>query len=311
MHKKMNTYTLRKKIRKTLAFFVYYAKINGKLRDLIMWPLASRLLGRSYTETITLKHKGIRFHADMSDIVGRMILFYGEYVDYAWEPRTTKFLEQIISKCNTAIIAGTHIGYTIVYASKAMPENAVIYGFEPVKYLYELSKLNAESFGKRISIAKKALGEKSGQITIHVDGVRSSVLADHKLVGKPVEEVEMTSIDDFINKNSKPQIDLIFLDIEGNEFPTLRGCAKTVLMQEKKPDIIFEVVRPVQADKKGSLNDISVFLKSYGYTLYIIEDDYSSAHVPNNNEVFGKALTPIEEYNGSELYINVYATQNK
>jgi len=306
----MNSYIIKREFRKMLAFFVYKTKVNGKLRDLIMWPIATRLLGASYTETLTLKHGGMKFTADMSDIVGRMILFYGEYVEYPWEPRTTQFLEQIISKSKSTIMAGTHIGYTIAYASNAMPGDGKIYGFEPVKYLYELSKSNAESCGKNISIAKKALGEKSGQIKIHVDGVRSSVIADRKLADKPVEEVEMTSIDDFVNKNSIPQIDLIFLDIEGNEFPTLRGCAKTVLMQEKKPDIIFEVVRPAQADKKGSLNDISVFLKSYGYSLYVIEDDYSSAHMPDNKVESGQALTPIEQYTGSELYINVYATQS-
>ncbi len=309
---KVNTVNIKRLIRKTLSLGVFYLHITGKFRDFIMWPIATRLLGSSYKETLILRHKCIAFQADMSDIVGRMILFYGEHVDYAWEPGTTSFLEKIIQNAHTSIIAGTHIGYTISNAAYAMPNDGVIYGFEPVSYLFQLSKTNAELTSKNIVITKKALGEKDDQIDIHVDGVRSSLTYSHKLQGKPTEKVEVTSIGNFIKKNNIPSIDLIFLDVEGNEFSALKGCQETVFKQEKKPDIIFEMLQSNtnRGDETGQ--EITVFLKSYGYSLFVIEDDYSATNLYDHSKTSAAVLTPLLEYSKkhADRYINVYATQH-
>ena len=157
---------MKKLIRKSLSFLVYAFGLRGRVRDFIMWPLASRLLGVKYTEVITLKN-GVEFCADMSDIVGRMILFYGEHVEYAWEPATTQLVERLSREARVSILAGSHIGYTVVHALAAKKQDAHVYAFEPVNYLYELSRKNIalqntfQSSGGA-TLEKKALGERTG-----------------------------------------------------------------------------------------------------------------------------------------------------
>lgn len=236
-----------------------------------MWPLASRLLGLEYTETLTLKN-GSTFTADMSDIVGRTLLFYGEHLAYPWEPITTKFLEEIVRSAKTVFLAGGHIGYTAFCALNALPKNGHIYVFEPVSYLYNLSHINLSSSSKA-TVEHLALGEKAGKVPIHVDGVRSSLKDLPKLAGKPTEEVMVTSIDSYCKKNHIENVDVIFLDVEGFEYEALRGCLEQVLQQNVKPEIIFEVIRGHDSEKIYSL------LKPFGYAFHTIESESRYANI--------------------------------
>ncbi len=284
---------MKRRIRQVLSACVYFLGLGGRVRDFIMWPLASRLLGVYYTEVIALKN-GLAFRADMSDIVGRMVLFYGEHVAYPWEPATTRHLESCVKEAQHVIMAGAHI----------------VYAFEPVEYLYQLATHNAALSGLGgIIVEHKALGKEAGVAEIKIDGVRSSLVDDPKLKDKPSERIEVISIDSYVAQKNIPQVDLILLDVEGFEFDALQGCASRVFTQTQPPDLIFEIAPAILRRTGLSQDAIFAFLRPYGYSFFIIDDQYEASTQKDD----AVRLIPFDgQVSGGQhkdwLYYNIYAT---
>ena len=71
-------------------FFVFLARVyfrffdfSTRLRDFLMWPVASRVFGGRFDKIVTLKN-GLRLKTDLKDILGRFVIFYGPPVSYFW-----------------------------------------------------------------------------------------------------------------------------------------------------------------------------------------------------------------------------------
>ncbi len=285
-------------VRKLISAFLNVFKVQGKLRDLIMWPIASRLLARTYQERMHLK-SGHEITADMSDSVGRTLLFYGEQVTYPWEPVTTQFVEERIRDAQVTIMGGAHIGYTLLSMAMAKKAGAKIYAFEPVQYLYDLARVN--SAYEDVTLEHMAIGDTTGTVLINVDGVRSSIIKDAKLEGKPQEEVRITTLDDYCQKKFITNVDLIFLDVEGFELNVLQGAAH-IFNQTKKPVIIFELLT---RGEPALQSPIVQFLTGRGYECKVIDDEYTH---PGSGDRSG-SLIPLNDYVFPEgvRYINIYA----
>lgn len=255
----------------------YLNKINKSraVRNLIMWPIASRVFGKKYDTVIKLKNN-LLMNVDLGDMLGRMVIFYGPYREYFWEPATTKLMELLIKNASEAIVAGTHIGYTVLSARRAMAKNtARLHTFEPVKYLFDISQKNIllnKDIGK-ISISRLALNDKTEKVKIALDTLSSRLVPkNNKNSDKTIEIVEGITIDDYMEQRGLKKINFMLLDVEGNELNVLRGMKNTFLKSPPK-DIIFEV-NCVSNEDLNKLNVISEFLQNFGYALYFIEDDY-------------------------------------
>lgn len=293
---------MKKIIRKSIAWSLNYFGISGRLKDLLMWPIATRLLGTSYTEHIPLKDGGMCL-ADMSDIVGRTILFYGEYVPCVWESGTIAFMKRRLMGAKTVFMAGAHLGFTFIHGASVMPADGRIYAFEPVKYLFDLAVENAKSLNGKVVLERKALGADSRSMDIHVDGVRSSLVENWKLQGKPTERIDVVSLDDYASAHGVQAADMIFLDVEGFELQALQGCAKRLLVSEKKPEIIFEIII-----RNGELSrEVCDFLRGFGYKFFVIEDDYALKQM---TKPVAPKLEVFETYrpDKGQRYVNVFAT---
>ncbi|HYC83414.1 MAG TPA: FkbM family methyltransferase [Candidatus Paceibacterota bacterium] len=288
------------------------ARVNrsDKLRDLITWPIATRVLGRRYRSVVTLVN-GLKLEVGMQDILTRFLLFYGPFVPYPWEPQTTKLLEQRMKEKRCSLIAGSHIGYVALMAARA-GEGKVV-AFEPVDYLFEESQKNFSlNPGLSLVLERKALSNRTGEAEIYVEDIRSSLVpytATHKKHDRR-QRTKTVSIDDYA-RESGLNVDLIFLDVEGFELPVLRGCSEVVFKQSILPELIFEVSPKVLAAAATREEDIYEFLRQYGYRVYIIEDNYKSVAI--NKTLPDKVnLIPLDDPKAAGFrqgpYFNVYAT---
>ena len=79
--------------------------------------------------------------------------------------------------------------------------------------------------------------------------------------------IPITTIDDFVVKNQISALDVIKIDVEGNELNVLKGANKT--LSEQQPLILMEV-----SDRRTKVFDYKArllcdILKEHGYQFYV------------------------------------------
>ena len=202
-------------------FYLFRINKHARIRDLIMWPIASRVLGSVYSDNVPLQ-SGFSMKIDMRDILGRLILFYAPNLEYFWEPQTLKLARLILERANGDVItAGAHIGYTALML-RTFLRGGRIFAFEPVSYLYAIAADNF-SLNKNlgpIHCMRTALDDKNGTATVYIDTLRSTLLGAGAIKGTMSESeiVSTATIDSVVKQNNIRELSLVFLDIEGYEF---------------------------------------------------------------------------------------------
>ncbi len=300
-----------KKLFIRITSFLFHAiRLPERVRDLFMWPLATRILGEDYNEPLPLE-AGFTVHAYLGDQLGRLALFYGRKKRYFWEPATTKLLERLLPGARHVFIAGAHIGLTVLYARKALGPSGDIHAFEPIPHLFRIAQKNFEQNKNlgRIHLTHSALGDVPGTVTMTEDRIRSRIVASaHVGKGLQTTTVPITTIDSYCMEHRIDSIDLIFLDVEGYELNALRG-AERMCTHAAPRDIIYEISLPYK-DNLRAAHAIEAYLRPFGYSFYIIEETYDPTHSTHGEESI--TLTPATETAYEEhrniRYFNMYAT---
>lgn len=298
-----------------VSFFITRIHLPTNVRDFFIWPLATRILGRDYSDILKLK-AGFSMHAYMDDHLGRLAIFYGSHYPYFWEPETTQLVEKLVSQAEHVIVAGSHVGLTALYTRNALPQTntSCVHTFEPIPYLYEISHKNFSintALGQ-VQLQKAALGDITGSVTMTNDRIRSRIITDTSTAqGVSTENVPVVTIDAYCDEHNIQQIDFVLLDVEGYEYNALSGMKK--LLETRPPkDIIYEISFP-KNDNLGAASHIETYLKQFGYSFYIIEDTSDPLEMTNGCVPSGAILTPATEATyASHLnhrYFNMYATQ--
>lgn len=144
------------------------------------------------------------------------------------------------------IDGGANIGFFSILGSKLVGPNGKVIAFEPapstLKYLNQNIKINKIS---NIIVSDKGLSsiEKRLSFLIKNNSEENSILKNEgkKLqFGEKIINIDATTIDKFCKKKNLEQIDLIKLDIEGQELEAIKG-SREVLLNNKNIKIIFEL----------------------------------------------------------------------
>lgn len=297
---------------RVISFFFRTAKPRMSIRDLFMWPLASRILGKEYQKIVPLD-AGFKIHAYMGDHLGRLSIFYGKKLRYFWEPSTTQLVERLSTEAKSILVAGSHIGLMVLHARSHSDKNTPVHTFEPIRHLYERSILNFNlntNLGE-IHIENMALGDSAGVATMTNDRLRSRILNDNQKTQLETEKVTVTTIDSYIEHEHIKPFDLILLDIEGYEEKALRGMEK--LLEKTPPkDLIYEISHPSK-DNLDAAYKIQNYLEKFGYRFYIIDDVsdpiYMNLSASENVTLVEAPHVSVYEQFRRRRYFNVYATQ--
>lgn len=149
------------------------------------------------------------------------------------------------SKCPTIFDIGANIGQ---YAEKVKEINPTskIYSFEPHPVTYNRLQMSAQQYN--YNTFQIALGEKNGTILFY--DYKDNTGSEHASVYKEVIEeihgkissqifVPMMTLDLFCGEHAIENIDLLKIDVEGNELRVLEG-AQNLINQNKISVIVFE-----------------------------------------------------------------------
>lgn len=222
-------------------------------------------------------------------------MFFGCY-----EMETTEVMKGALKKGDIFIDVGANIGYFSAIGASLVGKIGQVHSFEPVpQYFQRLGKMASMNSGYRIMTNQCALGEESCKAKVDITsrqniGWNTMVpgLMNHALRKESIE-VPVIRLDQYIEEKGLGEIALIKIDVEGFEFPVLKGLSNYLASADSLPVIICEIVPSAYSLLGCTLIQLSEYMKNYGYDAFSIVALHTKVDITSLNEntlvVFRKA----------------------
>jgi len=248
-------------------------KITKRLRGLpgaviFLEKIRKHYIGEEITAKISDFDNDIIITLSLSEHMSSQIFWYGSY-----SRDILYILDKIIKPGMVFLDIGANIGEISLFAAKRVGSKGKVISFEPFKQLSRVLKKNLEinNFTQGTVIEKGLLDEMcvlpvfnskkpfsdgtqhDGLISIYKSHVRN----------QEVDQIEVTTLDRFVDTNNLEQVDIIKIDIEGSELAALRGGLVT--LRRFKPVLIIEVQEETSLAAGYKQGDILEILEPIGY----------------------------------------------
>lgn len=167
------------------------------------------------------------------------------------EPELTMLFESIVKEGHHVLDVGANCGVHALNFSKLVGKHGKVWAIDPVHYNVRKLRLNGALNGARnLSIKHCALGATKGKMLMNIAKEDSfftgnSSLALNEKMEKLQQlnslenvEVDVDTLDSFVEENSIKKLDFVKIDVEGFEIEVLKG-ARSVL-ELLKPVVVME-----------------------------------------------------------------------
>ena len=201
---------------------------------------------------------GINYKLDLGEVID-----LGVYLN-RYEPDVTAAIEKLCRPGFTVLDIGANIGAHALRLSMIIGEFGKVYAFEPTNYAYQklVYNISLNQFKNIIPIQIVLSDKNLLRQSIHF---RSSWPTN----GNPVEQesiVDFTKLDDWCKRENLEHVDLIKLDVDGNEYSIIKGAES--LLTSQHPLILMEVWGP---NFSNELKNPFILLKQLGYRFFHID----------------------------------------
>lgn len=251
----------------TESFFI--EKPLKVLRLISYWIYRSRL-GRTKApalRTITNFDRDIRLRVDISRRMGAILYWTGFH-----ELRELYFLHRALQPDWVMIDAGANQGEYTLFAAKRLTGGKVV-AYEPVTAWFDNLSENVRSNGCTNVILRKAgLSDKHGTAPVYTSSDSAnegtSSLFAARGAEKPFETIELKTLDKEVGVLGLARVDLIKMDIEGAEWPALRGAAET--LRVFRPVLLIEIDERLCRRAGYEPADLTGWLRESGYRMQVL-----------------------------------------
>jgi len=190
---------------------------------------------------------------------------------------TYRVVAQLVGKPDPVVIdGGAHLGDMVEKFGALLPQ-AEFHCFEPDPELGE-SLSSKYSHSPKVNVVQAALGEQVGKASFNINASRptnsllnaaDNLQADLKGLCQPIKQVEVdvTTIDEYCQKNFIRRVDLIKLDLQGYDYLALRG-AKATLVGVKV--VLVEILFAKIYQGGGTFQDILDLMRECGFDLHTL-----------------------------------------
>ncbi len=215
---------------------------------------------------------------------------------------TEQWFEQLLPKLidkkkGIFLDVGVNLGQTIVKLEALDPEIAYI-GFEPnpVCYNYSRRLLQANQLTNKM-IYPVGLSDKTEVVRLFGNNEiasGASIIADFRTgeeFHKVVQIVPVMKGDEVLEPTTHKAIGLIKVDVEGAELEVLKGLQLVLTLS--KPNIVVEILPVYTLTNENGINrkrrqdELLAYLKTLGYTLYLINESNATLLELEDIEVHG------------------------
>ena len=205
---------------------------------------------------------------------------YLEHIRNGFEPGLVQIFKSLVSENDTILDVGANIGCSAILFGELSKQ---VYAFEPSPTTFAFLEKNIKNSGlHNISLNNVGLGDKAGSFTLTFSPAnrsggfvsdRTRANADHT-----VENIQVTTMDDFVSKLGIACVNFIKIDVEGYEGHVLRGASET--LGAFKPTVVLELNHwCLNAFQRTSIPDFFDYLRSiFPILLAIDSSGYLNLH---------------------------------
>ncbi len=188
-----------------------------------------------------------------------------------------------LKKAEIFIDIGANIGTMSLVGAGLVGKKGEVHCFEPVpSYFIKLLEFKLLNQEYQIFPNNFALGEKPRTTEIKCSNYNigwNTIVPKFLNNPEKIKEkiiVKIKRLDDyiFINNLDQENIGLIKIDVEGFEYPVLKGMTKFLNKIEKLPPIIVEIAAGSYPIMNSSLKDFQDFMIQHGYRAFSLNKEY-------------------------------------
>ena len=199
--------------------------------------------------------EGFCYELDLSNSIDSN-LYLGKF-----EPEVAYAIEQYCRSGMTVLDIGANIGAHAVRLAYKIGKQGKLYAFEPTDYAYNrlVRNINLNAM-MQVETFRMALSNKNAP------GEKISCVSRWKTDGNHVPEdcvVDFVRLDDWAETHKVSHIDLIKIDVDGNEYSILEGGRN--IIKQSRPLIIIEVWG---MNFRNDKNNPFILLQYLGYRFF-------------------------------------------
>lgn len=218
-----------------------------------------------------IKRGGITFEVDLAEGLDLSLYLFGNF-----QKHVTKNAWAKLAPDATVIDVGANFGVMTLQFAQSCPKGKVI-AFEPTHYALERLRRNLDlnpALASRVEVIQSFVSDKSERqpelvayASWRVDGLATG--REHPVhIGTPhsTDGVPSLTLDEVVSSRKLRRVDLIKIDVDGDELGVLRGARQTIC--DFKPVVIFEIGLYCLEERAISFLDFSAYFSELGYKLY-------------------------------------------
>jgi FkbM family methyltransferase len=235
------------------------------------------VLGRD--NCVTVERGGLNWDLDLREGIDFSIYLLG-----AFERSTVRTLQKLATPGSVAFDIGANIGAHTLGLARSVGPSGRVYAFEPSDFAFaKLQRnlaLNPELASRTLAHQILLAGEIEAQLppTIYASWPLLTNEPVHpKLRGRlsTTSNAHVDTLDAFVERQSIARLDLIKLDVDGHEYPVLKGAKKT--LAQFQPTLLMEMSPYVQDEQSHGFAALVALLQDADY---LLEDAGSGKRIP-------------------------------
>jgi len=189
-----------------------------------------------------------------------------------FEYETCAAMRRLLRPRDTFLDVGASIGYLTAVGAGLVGPSGQVHSFEPMpEHFQRLRALAAANPEFRIVTSNCALGETEGEATIYVP--KAADIGWNTMVPgfMPAESraraltVPVHRLDAYVREQGLNSISLVKIDVEGFEFPVLKGFSEYLRYADRRPAIICEVAPAAYPLLGCTPADLARHMAGFGY----------------------------------------------
>jgi len=217
---------------------------------------------------VEVRRGGVRWCLDLNEGIDFSIYLLG-----AFEKSTAATLRSLVKPGDTVLDIGANVGAHTLGLAQSVGEIGRVFAFEPADFAFQKLLRNLAlnpPLQRRTTATQAMLG--SG-VSKAVTGVYASwplentdsVHPKHRGRFVPTSGAVADTLDGFVEREKIGRINLIKMDVDGNELPVLQGGRR--MLGAQRPTIVMEMSPYVHAEEQNSFSAMIELLSGLRYKI--------------------------------------------